>query len=54
MDTKIGTYINNNKVPSSFGPDNLSSDAIKELGQNNIFFDNFYINGRGYYAFIYP
>jgi len=54
MDTKIGTYINNKKVPSSFGPDSLSSDAIKELGQNNIFFDNFNINGRGYYAFIYP
>ncbi len=54
IDTKIGTYINNKKVSNSFGPDDLSSGAIKELGQNNVFFDNFNINGRGYYAFIYP
>ena len=54
IDTKIGTYIDNKKVLNSFGPDNLSSKAIKELKQNNIFFDNFNINGRGYYAFIYP
>jgi signal transduction histidine kinase len=52
--TKIGTYINNKKVSNSFGPDNLSPGAIKELGQNNILFDNFNIDGRGYYAFIYP
>ncbi|MEQ8188935.1 MAG: HAMP domain-containing sensor histidine kinase [Candidatus Eremiobacterota bacterium] len=54
IDTKIGTYIDNRKVPNSFGPDNLSSEAIKELRQNNICFDNFNVNGTGYYAFIYP